>query len=83
MFICTKCGLCCKNIDKIEELEEFDDGTGRCIYLSDDNLCMIYDRRPDICNVEKMYEKCFKNVMSIEEYEELNYKGCEELQKKF
>lgn len=56
MFICTRCGLCCRNIDKIPELREFHKGDGVCIHLSEDNLCNIYMNRPDICNTEKMYE---------------------------
>lgn len=79
MFICTRCGLCCKNIDKIPELSMFDMGNGTCIHLTDDNLCDIYTTRPDICNVEKMYEILYKNYMSREEYENLNMDGCKKL----
>ena len=57
MFVCTKCGICCKNIKNIPELAVFDKGNGICVYLSKDNLCMIYKNRPDICNTDKMYEK--------------------------
>lgn len=28
MFKCSKCGLCCRNIDKVPQLKEFDDGNG-------------------------------------------------------
>lgn len=80
MFICTKCGLCCRNIDKIPELKSFDAGDGRCIHLTKDNLCEIYPSRPDICNVEKMYEIKFHNIMSWQEYIEGNEEGCRLLQ---
>lgn len=60
MFICTKCGICCKNIDKVPELADFDLGNGTCKYLTKDNTCAIYLSRPDICSVEKMYEKNIK-----------------------
>ncbi|MCI8645668.1 MAG: YkgJ family cysteine cluster protein [Firmicutes bacterium] len=63
MFICTKCGLCCRNIDKIPKLAGFHIGDGVCIYLSEDNLCNIYSTRPDICNVEKMYNLYYKVIM--------------------
>lgn len=82
MFICNKCGLCCRNIDKIPELEEFHKGDGVCIHLSDDNLCDIYSIRPDICNVEKMFELNYKAMMSKEEYEKMNMEGCRVLQGK-
>lgn len=82
MFNCTKCGLCCKNIDKIPELAAFDKGDGVCIHLSQDNLCEIYLRRPDICNVKKMYELKYKKMMSKEEYEKINMEGCKALQNK-
>ena len=53
MFICTRCGMCCRNIDKVPELINFHGGDGVCIHLTDDNLCEIYVDRPDICNVKK------------------------------
>lgn len=51
-------------------------GDGVCIHLTDDNLCDIYENRPDICNVEKMYETLYKSMMSKEEYEKKNMEGC-------
>lgn len=82
MFVCTKCGLCCKNIDTIPELEKFDMGDGVCIHLSNDNLCNIYAVRPDICNIDRMYELFYKTILSKEEYERLNIEGCRALQNK-
>lgn len=82
MFICTRCGFCCRNIDKIPELSEFHKGDGVCIHLSEDNLCNIYMNRPDICNTEKMYELKYKKVLSRQEYEEINREGCKKLQSK-
>lgn len=79
MFTCTRCGVCCRNIDKVPELVNFHKGDGVCIHLTDDNLCEIYADRPDICNVEKMYE-FYKGLMSKEEYEKLNMDGCKVLQ---
>ncbi len=80
MFQCTKCGICCKNIDKIPELAEFHTGNGICIHLTSDNVCDIYQNRPTICNVEKMYELKYRRIMSKEEYERLNMEGCRMLQ---
>lgn len=30
---------------------------GACVFLSKDNLCEIYDTRPELCSVKKMYHK--------------------------
>lgn len=80
MFVCTKCGLCCRNIGEIPELADFHTGDGVCIHLSDDNLCDIYSTRPDICNVDKMYELYYNKIMSKAEYEKINLDGCKALQ---
>lgn len=82
MFVCTKCGLCCRNIDRIPELADFHTGDGVCIHLSDDNLCNIYLSRPDICNVEKMFQLHYKTLMTKAEYEKMNMEGCRVLQSK-
>lgn len=79
MFMCYKCGLCCRNINKVPELSEFDNGNGVCIYLRKDNLCDIYQARPDICNVEKMYYIYFKHVLSKSDYYNMNMQGCRKL----
>ena len=34
---------------------------GSCIHLNGDNKCDIYDERPTVCNVQKMY-KYYKMV---------------------
>lgn len=80
MFVCTRCGLCYRNINRIPELADFNRGDGVCIHLSDDNLCDIYSTRPDICNVEKMYESKYQKMMSKVEYEKMNTEGCRILQ---
>lgn len=80
MFVCTKCGICCKNIDKVPELDDFHFGDGVCMHLTEDNLCNIYENRPDVCNVERMYQLKYKSVMSQREYDELNSAGCKLLQ---
>ncbi|MCR5543552.1 MAG: YkgJ family cysteine cluster protein [Eubacterium sp.] len=79
-FMCDKCGLCCQNIGGIAS--ELDNGKGVCkFYDFQTKLCKIYDTRPDICNVEKGYV-FFKDVMSYEEYIDLNYKLCKELKRR-
>lgn len=62
---------------------ELDRGDGVCKYLDcTTKLCMIYNERPLLCNVDKAYQVLFKDQISIEEYYELNYKACKELKQK-
>jgi len=45
-MICLHCGDCCTRF----EISEINKEAGhRCQYLTVDNLCSIYDRRPDVC----------------------------------
>ena len=41
-------------------------------------MCTIYDFRPDICRVDKMYKR-FKDKMTYDEYLNLSYESCEQL----
>ena len=54
-FECSKCGACCKIAGKTGLMP--DRGDGACIHLTQDNLCSIYETRPDLCNMEKMWQK--------------------------
>lgn len=53
-------------------------GNGVCKHLKG-NICDIYDRRPDVCRVDVMYEKYFSAVYSRKEFYRLNELVCEEL----
>lgn len=65
-------------------LEEFDKGSGICIYLDEKtNLCKIYETRPEICRVDVMYDKYFKEKYSKEEFYQLNIDSCKKLKKKY
>ena len=53
-FLCTQCGACCR---KAGEWGGADYGLpikedGSCAHLKD-NLCSIYETRPDVCNSNK------------------------------
>ena len=75
MFKCDCCGECCKHID----IEEFKiPGTTICKYLTKNNKCSIYEHRPIICNIDKGY-KFFKDIMTLEEWYQINYTACKEL----
>ena len=79
MFDCTKCGACCKHISKV--LPEYDKGNGICWNLTEDNLCAIYEIRPFICNVDEIYNRCFRGRMTIEEFYEWTDKACKVMQR--
>lgn len=74
-FKCSKCGECCRHIDLIPALAEYDVGTGKCKYLSD-SLCSIYNNRPDICNVDVMFEKVYSKYYTKDEFYKLNEICC-------
>ena len=80
-FHCDKCGLCCRLLKDVPQLAAFDRGDGVCKYLQG-NLCSIYENRPDICNVEKMYP-AFASVMSRKEYEEAMVASCARIKEMF
>ena len=81
-FKCDKCGLCCRLAGGIAALAAFDRGDGVCIHLTDGNTCDIYDSRPEICNVERMFRH-FEPYMSRAGYDALMQRSCACLKKHF
>lgn len=81
MFICSKCGECCKNLNKSPIYNELHDGDGICRYLIN-NLCSIYENRPLLCRIDESYEVLFKDKMSKIRYYELNYEYCYKIKNK-
>lgn len=50
---------------------------GACIHLAEDNSCKIYESRPDICNVKKMYESRKEKLKCTEkEYYKISNLAC-------
>jgi Fe-S-cluster containining protein len=83
MFPCTACGLCCQNISTVDELKKFDLGNGTCKHYNIiDNNCKIYDTRPDICRIDKMYEIKYNNYFTKKDFYIENAKVCNQLQEK-
>lgn len=82
MFKCDKCGICCRNLNNTDIYKDLDRGDGVCKYLKD-NLCSIYEHRPDKCSIDRAYELYFSDLMKLEEFYEINYKACENLKKNF
>lgn len=55
------------------------DETGRCENLQKDNSCAVYEDRPDICKVEKSWEKHYSKKVSIEAYFLTSIKTCNKM----
>lgn len=78
LFKCDCCGMCCRQLNKIPQLVEFDNGNGECIHLKN-NRCSIYSTRPLFCNVNSMYKEYFENIMTLESFYALNEQCCLEI----
>ena len=80
-WVCTRCGECCRHIGHIPALADFAREDGSCKFLGEDNLCTIYEERPTICNVAKVYEEFFKYRVPEEIFYEKTAEACKKLQK--
>lgn len=80
MFVCDKCGICCRHLQNSYLYKDLDRGDGVCKYLSG-TLCSIYEKRPLLCRVDECYKLFFSQDMSQEEYYRLNYEACDKLKK--
>ena len=78
MFLCDKCGMCCRNLQLSELYADLNRGDGVCKYLKG-NLCSIYESRPMKCRIDDSYEIYFKALMTREEYDRMNQEVCEHL----
>lgn len=79
MFICERCGHCCRHLGLNELYRDLDRGDGVCKYLHG-NLCGIYEERPLLCRVDECYLRFFSNVMDRETYDALTSRICYSLQ---
>jgi Fe-S-cluster containining protein len=94
-FPCNGCGRCCRKIAQAvafvkeagfpEEVCDFPytwDEQGVCEMLTPDNRCKVYNTRPILCNVEKMYEHIenyFRSrgeLIDYDTYIEYNKRAC-------
>ena len=76
-FPCYGCGMCCRMVDVAEETRPLDRGDGICKHLdTDTNRCTIYEKRPDICRVDKQYELHGKDK-TWPEFIELTLEACD------
>ena len=77
-FLCSQCGACCRKAGELGGakygLPIKEDGS--CGHLKN-NLCSIYEERPDVCNSNKLPGK--KPSQSKKEYFIENTLGCHKL----
>ena len=76
-FLCSGCGACCRNV---AHLDLPHDGKGVCLNLdTETNQCLIYETRPSVCNVDKLFEEGFASRMSKKDFFIENTKACHQL----
>jgi uncharacterized protein len=79
-FPCSRCGACCRSVRLSELKAPLDRGDGVCRHLDEiQNTCTIYESRPDICNIQRSYEKHYIPSVSWPDFVALNQLACEEL----
>lgn len=87
-FKCDKCGKCCKLFGVIkfseehEYMKDLNDGSGKCIYLKN-NMCSIYEKRPELCNSDTLYLKYYKDKMNKEKYCNFMQEQCDSVKKMY
>lgn len=80
MFKCDQCGECCRHLDLSPLYQDLNRGDGICRFL-EGNLCSIYTSRPLLCRVDECFETFFREKMSREEYDRLNYDACDKMKR--
>ena len=80
-FPCDCCGECCKHVNLVTSLLEFDRGDGICKYLRTNNKCSIYPIRPNVCNGKYVYEHYFSH-MEVKEFHNYIYGICKKIKER-
>jgi len=74
-FLCSSCGACCLEASKFGLPDR---GDGACGHLGENNECLVYEDRPDICRVDNLY-KNFKNLITKKQFYIETTKTCHSL----
>ena len=53
-FVCRQCGECCRHIEAFIDVMPHQHN-GICDFLQE-NLCTIYENRPDLCDYKRAYK---------------------------
>ena len=90
-FPCTKCTLCCTNLDVLLANKQYLDPVrkslfdlfpykpkedGSCEMLSEDGSCTVYEDRPDICNISTVAKALNTDIT---EYYRISARSCNQL----
>lgn len=75
-FVCRKCGECCRHIEAFIDIIPHQHN-GICAFLQD-NICAIYENRPDLCDYKRAY-KYLKKYLTETEYRKKVIEACEKL----
>ncbi|MHC8409460.1 YkgJ family cysteine cluster protein [Pseudomonas syringae] len=80
-FACSRCMECCRRVHLLPETAAMDRGDGVCRHLDEGNAgCRIYDERPDVCRVDRQFERHYRQAMTWETFVRKNETGCKQLQ---
>lgn len=77
-FLCVACGECCRHIQSFPPAKSLDRGDGICLHLKN-NLCEIYQDRPDYCNSDTVYKKFFHPEYTEKDFADFNHEICKKL----
>lgn len=76
-FPCNRCGKCCQRVHLADETRFLDRGDGTCRnFVLTTNSCAIYEGRPDICRVDRMYLVRYASQYTWDEFVTLNLQAC-------
>ena len=79
-FPCTRCGHCCRHVDRHAFYRHLDRGDGGCRHLIDaTHLCAIYEDRPLECRLDRLYERDHAHLMTRADYYAENLAACANL----
>lgn len=67
---CTQCGACCKLAGFAPDFprEYLTASSQACKFLTGDNLCSIYEDRPDVCRVTDSWATQVSACNTLQEY---------------
>ncbi len=76
-FPCNACGACCQKVTGVPTLDR---GDGICIHFDEKSkLCLVYESRPLVCNVDKAYATYFIDKISPQAYYMTQAVSCVEI----
>lgn len=79
-FPCIQCGACCRHVNLSELTAYLDRGDGICHHHDTlTHLCKIYEKRPEVCQINTYYDKHLKQDLSWDKFVELNLIACKQL----